>query len=240
MIYALLNVYNDRMFLGAALETLVDNVDHLVVADGAYRLYYEHYRQFDPEAKPWSNDGTLEIIKNFRGLPELTIINPPSPEANTGLEGDCWENQIVKRNALIDAVPVGDEFLIIDADEMIVGDFQEAVERWYDSGCVCCSTPIYSPGTHVERVTPRWHPRLFEKMPEMHYRGTHWHLRDQYGRIIEEKYPQFWTDMVAIAHMKPFKTQARLIPHNNYMAELAERAWLEPTDLGKVLMGDTP
>lgn len=231
MIYALVNIYNDRMFLGAMLESLIDNVDGIIVADGAYSLYYEHYKQFDPLAEPWSNDGTIEIIQHFRGLPPVTWLRN---------DRKLWENQIVKRSALIDAVPEGDEFIIIDADEMLVGDFQEAKERWYDSGCVQCQTPIYTPGTHIERVTPRWHPRIFEKMPGMHYRGTHWHLRDKYGRIIEEKYPPFWTDLVAIAHMKPFKTQARLIPHNNYLNELAQQGWLEPTDLGKVLMQTPP
>ena len=230
-IHALLNVYNDRTFLGACLESLINNVDSLIVADGAYNLYYQHYKQFDPDATPWSNDGTLEIIDGFRGKPDTRIIRRP--------EGELWENQIVKRTALIEAVPDGDEFFIIDADEAIAGDFQEAVERWYDSGCVCCSTPIWSPGTHIERLTREWHPRLFEKLKGMHYRGTHWHLRDGYGRIVEAVYPNYWTDLMALVHFKPFKSKARLIPHANYMHELGQRGWLEPTDLGKILM-DTP
>jgi hypothetical protein len=220
------------MFLGACLESLIDNVDGIIVADGAYHRYYEHYKAFDPQAQPWSTDGTIEIIENFTGKPSTRIIRQP--------EGELWENQIKKRTALVEAVPDGDSFIIIDADEMVAGDFQEAVEQWYDSGCVCSSTPIYSPGTHFERVTPRWHPRLFEKMEGMHYRGTHWHLRDRFGRIIEEKYPQFWTDLMAIVHFKPFKTKARLIPHANYMGELAQQGWLEPTDLGNVLMRKDP
>ena len=232
MMYALLNLYNDRMFLGACLESLIDNVDHIIVADGAYRLYYEHFLKFDPHAKPYSNDGSLEMLKSFRDLPDLTIIKSP--------DGQLWENQIVKRTKLIDAVPEGDEFLIIDADEMLKGDFQEGVERWYDSGCIQCSFPLYHPGTEVERVVPKWHPRLFSKRPGMHYRGTHWHLRDQYGRIIEEKYPIFWTEIMQIIHFKPFKTKSRLIPHANYMNELGQQGWLEPTDLGKVLSKTPP
>jgi len=231
MMYALLNIYNDRMFLAACLESLIDNVDHIIVADGAYRLYYEHFLQFDPDAKPYSNDGSLEMIKHFRDLPEVSLITNG---------GELWENQIIKRTRLVEAVPDGDEFLIIDADEMLSGDFQEGVEDWYDSGCVCCSFPLYHPGTEVERVTPHWHPRLFKKLPGMHYRGTHWHLRDRYGRIIEEKYPVHWTGVMQIIHMKPFKTKARLIPHANYMNELGQQGWLEPTDLGKVLMKTPP
>ena len=123
---------------------------------------------------------------------------------------------------------------------MIVGDFQEGVEGWYDSGCVCCNFGIYSPGTEFERFTPEWHPRLFKKMPGMHYRGTHWHLRDQYERIIEEKYPKYHTDLFALVHLKPFKSKARLIPHANYMSELGQVGWLEPTDLGNILMKKDP
>ena len=232
MIHALLNLYNDRTFLGACLESLIDNVDRLIVADGAYRLYYEHFLQFDPSAKPYSDDGTLEIIQAFKGLPPYTIIKAPDDRV--------WENQIVKRTKLVESVPDGDEFLIIDADEMIVGDFQEGVEQWYDSGCVCCNFPLYSPGTEFERVTPRWHPRLFKKLPGMHYRGTHWHLRDRHGRIVEEKYPKFWTPLMTIVHMKPFKSKARLIPHANYMADLGTKGWLEPTDLGRILSKKDP
>ena len=232
MMHALLNLYNDRMFLSACLETLIDNVDHIIVADGAYRLYYEHFKQFDPSAKPYSDDGSLEIIQNFKGLPAYTILKAPDDKV--------WLNQIEKRNRLVEAVPDGEDFIIIDADEMLVGDFQEGVERWYDSGCVCCNFPIYSPGTDFERVTPRWHPRIFRKLKGMHYRGTHWHLRDQHRRIIEEVYPKYWTPLMTLVHMKPFKTKSRLIPHANYMNELGQKGWLEPTDLGKVLMNKEP
>lgn len=240
MIHALLNVYNDRMFLAACLESLVDNVDTIIVADGAYNLYYEHYLQFDRKAKPWSTDGSLEIIKSFRDGPEVQWIRPPEPEPNSGLEAECWSSQTVKRSALIDAVPDGDSFLIIDADEMLAGDFQEGVEGWLESELVCCHFPLYCPGTEFERVTPKWHPRLFRKTEGMHYRGTHWHLRDRFGRIIEEKYPIYWTGVMSLIHLKPFKTKARLIPHANYMNELGNQGWLEPTDLGKVLMKSTP
>ena len=72
-IHALLNVYNDRTFLGACLESLIDCVDSIIVADGAYRLYYEHYKQFDPQATPWSNDGTLEIIEHFH--PDIVLLD---------------------------------------------------------------------------------------------------------------------------------------------------------------------
>jgi len=227
-LHALINLYNDRQFLAACLESIHDQVDQIIIADGAYKLYYEEYYAHDSSAKPYSTDGSLEIIKGFRDLPELNMIQKP--------EDACWSNQIEKRTALIDAVPLDDWFIIIDADEMLMGDIQEGMEQIYDSGCIVASTPLWIPGTDVDRLRREWHPRIFKKQEGMRYDGTHWHLRDKYDRIIEEKYPVYWTDLMVFIHFKPFKSQSRIIPHQNYMAELANRGWLEPTDLGKVLM----
>lgn len=228
-VHALLNLYEDRTFLAACLESIKDSVDEVIVADGAYELYFERYRVFVPQAKPMSTDGSLEILKSFRGLPDLKILNPPQGTDK------CWLNQTVKRTALIDAVPTGDWFVIIDADEMIAGDLQEGLEHTYDSGCVVSNCPLYNPGTQVERLHKEWHPRVFKKLEGMKYVGTHWHLRDKFERIMEEVYPMFWTDMYAIVHFKPFKDQTRLIPHANYMADLMQRGWIEPRDVDDVL-----
>jgi hypothetical protein len=228
-LHALLNIYNDRSFLGACLESLKDTVDKIIVADGAYQLYFERYKEFVPDAQPYSTDGSMQIIGDFKGLPDTTYLFSPDGREKT------WQNQTLKRSALIEAVPVGDWFIIIDADEMIMGDFQESMEAIYDSGCIVNSCPLYNPGTHVERVIPQWHPRVFKKLPGMHYKGTHWHLRDQYERIIEDKYPIFWTDKFAFVHFKSFKDQTRLIPHSNYMVDLMNRGWQEPKDVNDVV-----
>lgn len=229
-VHALINLYEDRTFLAACLESIKDCVDEVIVADGAYDLYFERYKVFVPAAKPYSSDGSLEIVKNFRGLPPLRMLNPPG-----GVE-HCWPNQAIKRTALIDAVPVGDWFIIIDADEMLAGDFQEGLEHTLDSGCIVGSCPLYNPGTNMERLIRQWHPRLFKKLEGMRYVGTHWHLRDRYERILEEKYPVYWTDIFAFVHFKPFKDQTRLIPHSYYMADLLSRGWIEPRDVGDALM----
>ena len=228
-LHALLNLYNDRTFLTACLESIKDQVDQLIVADGAYEVYFDRYREFVPDAKPFSTDGSMEILMNFRDLPVTHILHPE------GGKEKCWLNQTVKRTRLIDAVPMGDWFVIIDADEMIMGDFQEGMETVYDSGCVVANCPLYNPGTHMERVIPQWHPRVFMKTEGMHYKGTHWHLRDRYERIVEEKYPIYHTDKFAFIHFKPFKDQTRLIPHSNYMIDLMNRGWLEPRDVDEVL-----
>jgi glycosyltransferase involved in cell wall biosynthesis len=224
-LHVVINLYNDRVFLAACLESIRDIVDSIIVVDGAYQIYLEHFREFSRWATAWSTDGSLEILQNFRGLPELHILKTPNDQI-------CWPSQIDKRNFMINQVPEGDCFLIIDADEMIMGDAQEALEKFYESGCVAAQMPLYTPGLQVDRVIPKWHPRVFMKRPGMHYKGTHWHLRDKQTRIIEEKYPMFWTDLMAIVHFKAFKDQTRLIPHQNYMLALAERGWIEPTPGG--------
>jgi hypothetical protein len=221
-LWATINLYNDRTFLAACLESIRDLVDGIIVVDGAYQVYLEHFREFSPWATAWSTDGSLEILQNFRGLPEVRMYK-------TEDDTKCWANQIEKRNFLLTKVPDGDCFLGIDADEMIMGDVQEAMEKFYESGCIACQMPLYTPGLQTDRVIPKWHPRVFMKRPSMHYKGTHWHIRDKLDRIIEEKYPMFWTDLMAIVHFKSFKDQTRLIPHQNYMVSLAERGWIEPT-----------
>ena len=228
-IHAILNLYNDIDFLSSCLQSLKDNVDRLIVADGAYDLYFKRYKEFNPDAKPYSTDGGVELIQNFQGLPPTTFLHNPQGREAT------WQNQVVKRTALLDAVPDGDYFLVIDADERLTGDVQESLEKFYDSGCIVASQPLYNPGTHMERVIPQWHPRVFRKLHGMHYKGTHWHLRDQYERIIEDKYPIYWTDNFAIVHFKSFKDQTRLIPHQNYMVDLLNRNWQEPQDIKDVV-----
>lgn len=228
-LHVLLNIYNDRQFLAACLDSVKDIANRIVVADGAYKLYFERYREFTPDAQSYSTDGSLQIIEHFKGKPETIYLHPEG-----GVEA-CWANQTVKRTALIEAVPDGDWFIILDADEMLMGDPQESLENIYDSGCVVASCPLYNPGTHMERVIPQWHPRVFKKSEGMHYKGTHWHLRDKYERIIEDKYPIYWTDRFAIVHFKSFKDQTRLIPHSNYMVDLMNRGWQEPKDVNDVL-----
>ncbi len=211
------------------LDSIIESncIDSLIVADGAYELYFQEFREHDSKAEPWSTDGSLEILKGFSGLPETQILRQP--------EGTCWRNQTEKRTALVNAVPDGDWFVIVDADEMLMGDVQEGFEKVFDSGCVVASCPLWTPGNDVDRYWREWHPRMFRKMPKMHYEGTHWHLKDGAGRIIEEAYPVYWTNTLCMVHLKGLKPQTRLIPHMGYMAQLAQRGWLEPEELGRYL-----
>ena len=114
-IHALICAYNDYPTLPLALDSLRGNVDSIIIADGAYKKYYENFLKYDRAAKPWSTDGSLGIIKALEPiLPPTKLIECPN--------GHPWTNQTVKRTALLNAVPEKDWFVILDSDEMFYGD----------------------------------------------------------------------------------------------------------------------
>lgn len=212
--------YNEAQFIAATLTSLRGAVDDIVLVDGAYELYYRHYRQFEPRAKPYSTDGSLEIIQTIKDLPPTRILHCPGEKP--------WLNQIVKLNAMIDAVPEGEWFLIIDGDEMILGDFPAALKEIQDSGCIVGRVPLVNLGADVDRLFYFWHPRIFLKYRGMHYSGTHWQLRDTHDRFMESDYPIFWSQQCVIAHFKMLKSKRRIEPHLKYMNAVRARGWLEP------------
>src|SRR5512138_3061755 len=110
-IHVLLSIYNDYSTLSMAVHSVRNIADHITVADGAYQKYYEVYRKSVPDAKPWSTDGSIGILKAIPDVaPKLKVIDSPV---------DGWENQCVKRTALLDSVPEGEWFIVLDADEML-------------------------------------------------------------------------------------------------------------------------
>jgi hypothetical protein len=67
------------------LESIREVVDSLIVVDGAYTAYLEHYRAFVPTANAWSTDGSIEIINALEISPKYAFLGH--------LEKTCWENQ---------------------------------------------------------------------------------------------------------------------------------------------------
>ncbi len=219
-IHALICVYNDHVALPFALDSVKDVCDSIIVADGAYDLYYKHYRKYDKNAKPWSTDGTLEILKSIPNLPPITLIECPN--------GKPWKNQVVKRNALLNAVPIKDWFLILDSDEMFYGSVKKGVWEIMTSGCIAGRVALYNVGLDISGLIPFWHPRIFLKLPGMHYQRKHWLLCDWAERVIEVDYPVHATDSFVLAHFKVFKDHRRLAPHMSYMVDMSSKGWLEP------------
>jgi len=219
-VHATINVYNDHVMLPIGLASIKNHVDTIIVADGAYQLYYENYVKHHPETKPWSTDGTLEILKAIPDLPPIQLIECP--------DGKPWRNQCVKRTALLDAVPEGDWFIILDTDEMLWGDIERGLLKIMASGCIAGQTPLYNPGLDASMMKPFWHPRIFLKIDGMHYSRKHWLLRDYAGRVVEFDYPVVWTDAFVFAHLKAFKEEGRAAPHYGYMEMMSEAGWIEP------------
>lgn len=93
---AVLCVYEEEALLPECLDSIVDHVDRIVVADGRYRHY--------PGKGGASRDKTLKIAREYG----CEIIESPS---------DGWETEHAKRTALIQSGRLGDMYLVIDADE---------------------------------------------------------------------------------------------------------------------------
>jgi hypothetical protein len=220
-IHCLINTYNDHVTLPLALDSVRDSVDSIIVADGAYKKYYQMYKKADKTAKPWSTDGTLQLLKVLqRNLPPIKLIECP--------DGKPWQNQVVKRTALLDAVPDKDWFLVLDCDEMFFGNVKEGVYEIMESGCIAGFCPLYNVGLNVGGLYPFWHPRVFLKLPGMHYERKHWLLCDFAHRTIEKSYPVWGTNRFVLAHFKVFRNMRRLAPHMSYMLDMSKSGWQEP------------
>ncbi len=220
-IHALIATYNDHMTLPLALDSVRDVADSIIVADGAYQKYYENYVRYDKNAKPWSTDGTLEIVEALRkDLPPITLLETP--------EGKPWINQVIKRTALLDAVPVKDWFIVLDCDEMLYGDVVGGVNEIMASGCIQGSVPLFNVGLDINGLIPFWHPRVFLKLPGMHYERKHWFLCDFAHRVIEHSYPLWVTNRFVMAHFKVFRDHRRLAPHMSYMLDMGKDGYQEP------------
>jgi hypothetical protein len=218
--HLLLNIYNDYSTLGLAINSVKDYVDTIIVADGAYQKYYEVFKQSQPDAKPWSTDGSVEILQAIPDIQgKLKFLECPR-------EG--WENQCVKRTALLDAVPEGDWFIVLDSDECLYGEVADGLRHIKASGCLAGATPMYTPGLDAGQFYPMWHPRVFLKLKGMNYDRKHWNLRDNVGRVLESHYPVQWTDFMVLVHLKVFRGGKRLSPHLSYMQMMSLDGWLEP------------
>jgi hypothetical protein len=220
-IHVLICTYNDHVLLPLALDSIRDVADSIIIADGAYTKYLEHFLRFDKSVKPWSTDGTLEMLKTLqKDLPPIKLIETPN--------GKTWANQTAKRTALLEAVPDKDWFLILDSDEMFYGDVEGGVNEVMGSGCIAGCMPLFNPGLDMNGLIPVWHPRVFLKLPGMYYERKHWLLCDFAHRVIEHTYPLWMTNQCVLAHFKLFKHHRRMAPHMSYMLDMSKRGWQEP------------
>lgn len=223
-IHALISYYNDYATLGMAINSIEDQVDSIIACDGAYELYYKTIKQSNPAVQPWSTDGSTQILQaSPTAKKKLKIIPPPNRKP--------WLNQCTKRTALLNAVPQGDWFVVLDSDEMLYGDVELGLNEIMRSGCLAGTMPLYNPGLDVGSMYPTWHPRIFLKLDGMHYSRKHWNLRDAEHRVIENSYPVKWTDSMVLTHLKVFRDRGRLASHHGYMHMMSLEGWMEPVKI---------
>jgi len=99
MIIACYSVWNDIELLKKSVDSLCDQVDFIIVVDGAYTNF--------PHDIPWSTDKTREFVES---LENATFIGNSKP----------WYHQFEKRNEYLIGEE-GDFYFIIDADEVLEG-----------------------------------------------------------------------------------------------------------------------
>jgi len=98
----LMNVYNEVEWLRCAINSVIDWCDEMVVVEGAYGIAIE------AGAPPRSNDGTLEILEEYKNNAKFTLIHSnerdESPQLQKGLD-------ILKEKGI-------DWYLLVDGDEI--------------------------------------------------------------------------------------------------------------------------
>lgn len=111
-IYACYIVYNEADKIAISLNSIISYVDKIVIVDGAFAYLNFMY--------PESTDGTKEIAEKICG-DKLIWIDCPKKEKKY----IPWNNQIEKRNAYLERVPLNAWFYIMDADVIVTGDISK-------------------------------------------------------------------------------------------------------------------
>jgi hypothetical protein len=164
--YACYVVYNDALLFELSLRSIIDYVEKVIVVDGAWKSFpYGEY--------PESTDGTKEIAEKICGD---KLIWVDCKEEN----GKCvpWETEIEKRSEYLKYVPTGKWFLVIDSDEVILGEIQREFEIIEKQHCKICMVPLITRSIHPEEgilwVTWLGHGnRIYKKEEGMVYKGHH-------------------------------------------------------------------
>jgi hypothetical protein len=104
MVYACYSIFNEEQFLKISLQSIVDNVEKVIIVDGAWRSF--------PTTEFASTDKSKAIAKKMCGK-KLIWIDAPE---------DGWKSEVLKRTHYVKLVPNGEWFFVIDGDEIITGD----------------------------------------------------------------------------------------------------------------------
>ena len=141
-----INFYDEAEFIEQCIESLVDKVDRIICVDGAYARF-EH-------KKPYSTDGTIEIIQRLQSKygPKIELIGSET----------AWKDEITKRNEYFKGKE-GDFYIVLDADEVLEGtlDGLEQRDDW--------QIRLF----RMDGVHPYLIYRIFKHREGIHYAGAH-------------------------------------------------------------------
>lgn len=183
---ACINVYNDVGWLEKCLDSLQGKVEATVVVDGAYEGF--------PHDKPYSTDGTIELA---RQRADVVVTNTK-----------LWPTEIVKRHHYLGYVREGRWWLRIDADEELVGSFEQPLAG------VCYRIML----ERTDGVKPYPIHALFKKGPHSRIFGTHhavWYRRTLLPKL--EDLPVYGG--VTLLHHIAERNQGRIEAKGKYYRE---------------------
>jgi len=159
----LMRSWNEADHIRNGIESIPSCIDEIIISDGAYRYY--PYNMSPVYTKPYSTDGTLDIVK---GLQEkmgdrLVLLEHTIPFAS---------EYINMGKILRDHGKEGDYFVLLDPHEIITGNLQSTLSLMehgrYDIG----DTVIRLTNNRDSTIRPddyfptasrrilRWHPRI--------------------------------------------------------------------------------
>jgi glycosyltransferase involved in cell wall biosynthesis len=179
--------YDEKDFIEACIEHLIDKVDRIVAVDGAYKKF--------PHDQPFSTDGTLEIIN------ELQAKYPGRIEV---IENDkAWDNEVDKRNAYLVGQD-GDYYIAIDCDEMAEGTFEgiESKDDW--------QLELF----RMDGVHPYLVYRIFKHRPGIRYFGCH-NAICLYDRLLNHDVKDIWPK-AKIKHYLDSRDESRRLAKGEY------------------------
>jgi hypothetical protein len=154
-----MNVFNEAKNILKAIDSIYRVADEIHIYDGAYKNY--------PHEKPYSTDGTIDLIKKFPDVEnKIKLFECTTP----------YGNQIEKRTLMFKTGKEGDYFFKLDGDEYITN--AEEIRKYMDCevGYAWALSNLYE--------TPYMVTRLFKWRKGMHYAGRHHWLFDGKNNFI--------------------------------------------------------
>ncbi len=164
-IWACLIYFNEEYYLPQALYALRHFVDGMILVDGAFEGYAE---------ENYSTDRSNFIIREFTDDIDLHYDHKITFQRWTG--NKFWKNEMEKRSYAINLVPEGDYFIIIDADELLLGDPTFFRKELYALSKKDEQTELVrNVGIVHHPADTGWFlmPRVYKKVEDMDYKGSH-------------------------------------------------------------------